>query len=87
VDHARVVLTGMGSTPVRATAAESVLVGGAPGPDLFDEAAAACMKDLDPPSDLHGSSAYRRHVAGTLIRRALARAAQQTSAEPIGAAR
>ena len=85
IDHARVVLTGMGATPVRAAGAELVLAGASPGQDLFAEAADAAIKDLDPPSDLHASTAYRRHVAGTLIRRALARANQQISAEPTGA--
>jgi carbon-monoxide dehydrogenase medium subunit len=85
IDHARVVLTGVGATPVRVAGAEPVLVGASPGEDLFDEAAGAAIQDLDPPSDLHGSAAYRRHVAGILIRRALARAADQISAEPKGA--
>jgi carbon-monoxide dehydrogenase medium subunit len=84
IDHARVVLTGMAATPVRAAGAESVLAGASLGEGLFDEAADAANKDVDPPSDLHGSAAYRRHVAGTLIRRALARAAQQISADPMG---
>jgi carbon-monoxide dehydrogenase medium subunit len=85
IDHARLVLTGMGATPVRAAGAESVLVGASPADDVFEAAADAAIKDLDPPSDLHASAAYRRHVAGTLIRRALARAAQQISADPMGA--
>jgi carbon-monoxide dehydrogenase medium subunit len=85
IDHARVVLTGMGATPVRAAGAESVLVGASPADDVFEAAADAAIKDLDPPSDLHASAAYRRHVAGTLIRRALAQAAQQISADPMGA--
>jgi carbon-monoxide dehydrogenase medium subunit len=85
IDHARVVLTGVGATPVRVAGAESVLIGASPGEDLFEEAAGAAIQDLDPPSDLHGSAAYRRHVAGILIRRALARTADQIAAEPIGA--
>jgi carbon-monoxide dehydrogenase medium subunit len=85
IDHARVVLTGVGPRPVLVAGAEPVLVGASPGEDLFHEAAGAGIKDLDPPSDLHGSAAYRRHVAGVLIGRALAQAAEQISAEPRGA--
>jgi carbon-monoxide dehydrogenase medium subunit len=77
IDEVRVVLTGVGATPVRSQAAESVLVGHPPGAELFAEAGSAAARDLDPPSDLHGSAAYRRHIADTLVRRALARAAEE----------
>jgi carbon-monoxide dehydrogenase medium subunit len=77
IDEVRVVLTGVGATPIRSRAAESFLVGHPPGAELFAEAASAAARDIDPPSDLHGSAAYRRHVAGTLVRRALARAAEE----------
>jgi CO/xanthine dehydrogenase FAD-binding subunit len=63
---AGVVLIGA-DTPFRATAAEAVLTGAAPGPSVFEEAAHTAQGDLDPPSDLHGTAAYRRHVAGVLI--------------------
>ena len=62
IDQARLVLTGMADKPVRAAAAEAVLVGSAADPATLEEAAAVAAADLDPPSDLHGSTAYRRHV-------------------------
>jgi carbon-monoxide dehydrogenase medium subunit len=37
-------------------------------------AAATAAADLAPPSDLHGTSAYRRHVAAVMVRRALEQA-------------
>lgn len=77
IDRARIVLTGMADKPVRALAAETVLVGSPPAPALFEEAAAAAAGDLDPPSDLHGSSAYRRHVATVLVGRSLEQAAAE----------
>lgn len=68
---ARLTLTGVSSTPVRATEAEAVLTGVKPGEDVFAEAADHAIRELSPPSDVHGSSAYRRHIAGVLIRRTL----------------
>ena len=80
IDEARLVLTGMADTPLRAVRAEQVLTGATPGPAAFEEAAAAAVKDLDPPADLHGSTAYRRYVAGTLIRRSLEQATSEIGA-------
>jgi carbon-monoxide dehydrogenase medium subunit len=80
VDEASVVLTGMGATPVRAKTAEAAMVGSRLGPDLFESAARGAADDMDPPSDLHGTSAYRRHVASVLIQRSLERAAAQIGA-------
>jgi len=60
----------MGATPLRAKAVEEALAGGA------DPAAAAEHADegADPPSDVAGSSEYRRHLARVLTRRALEQA-------------
>ena len=80
IDDARVVLTGVADTPHRCVAAESVLVGSSPGPQSFEEAAREAVADLDPPSDLHGTAAYRRHVARVLVVRSLERAAEQIGA-------
>ena len=37
----------------------------------FDAAAEIVATELDPPADLHGTTAYRKHLAGVLTRRAL----------------
>lgn len=60
-------LVNMGSVPLRASAVEEALAGGA------DEAEAAshASDGLEPPSDLNASPEYRRHLAQVLVRRAL----------------
>lgn len=55
--------------------AEQALVGQAPSTELFDEAARLAAEDCDPVADQRGSVEYKRHLAGELTRRALARAA------------
>jgi carbon-monoxide dehydrogenase medium subunit len=71
IDDARVALSGVAGTPLRARAAEELLLGAEPSEDRWAEAGWAAAADLEPPSDLHGTSAYRRHLAGILVRRAL----------------
>lgn len=71
VARAAVSLCGVAGAPVRATAAEERLVGGAPTPEALEEAAAAAAEGLDPPSDVQGSGAYRRKLARVFVRRAL----------------
>ncbi|MFR9807156.1 FAD binding domain-containing protein [Pseudonocardia sp. RS010] len=74
IAQARIAVSGVGLTPVRATDAEATLQGAAPGEEAFAAAAAATSAALNPASDLHASGAYRKHVAGVLVRRALATA-------------
>jgi aerobic carbon-monoxide dehydrogenase medium subunit len=74
VDEARIAFGGVGPTPVRVGVAEDLLLGVEPSPERLDEAAAAAREALSPPSDAFVSGAYRRHLAGVLARRALARA-------------
>jgi carbon-monoxide dehydrogenase medium subunit len=64
---ARVALTNMGSTPLRASAVEEALASGS------DAAAAAerAGEGTSPPSDTFGSAEYRKHLASVLVRRAL----------------
>jgi len=69
--EARVVLGGVGGVPVRVPAAEAALVGQRLSHTVVAEAARAAAEAIDPPSDLHGSAAYRRHLAGVLVRRSL----------------
>jgi aerobic carbon-monoxide dehydrogenase medium subunit len=75
ISAARLAFAGLSDVPVRATAAEDLLVGEAPSAELFDEAARRATEDLDPPADLHGSAEYRKKVAATLVRRGLQAAA------------
>jgi carbon-monoxide dehydrogenase medium subunit len=67
----RVGLVNMGPTPLRATATEEALAGGA----SIADAAQLADRDTDPPEDLAGTKEYRRHLVKVLTRRALTTAA------------
>jgi len=75
ISDARLAFAGLSDVPVRAAAAEDLLVGERPSTELFDEAARRATADVDPPADLHGSSDYRKTVAAVLVRRGLQAAA------------
>ena len=75
VNFARVAVGGVGPAPMRVTAAEEALSGERPGADVFRRAADAAAQALEPPTDIHASSGYRRQLTGVLVRRALAVAA------------
>jgi aerobic carbon-monoxide dehydrogenase medium subunit len=62
-----VALVNMGSVPLRATAVEQALAGGAPAA----EAAEHASEGTDPPADLNAGTEYREHLARVLVRRAL----------------
>lgn len=70
VRDARIVLAGVGGTPVRAREAETLLIGG----QIEDRAAAAAdaaRSAIEPHADLHASREYRTHVAGVLTEQAI----------------
>ena len=71
IAEARIGLTGVGPTPVRAAEAERLLVGRSPSEDLWNAAAAAVRAAVTPDGDIHASAEYRTHVAGVLTQRAL----------------
>ncbi|QZY28679.1 FAD binding domain-containing protein [Nocardioides coralli] len=75
IAEARVGLTNMGSTPVRATAVEDALAGVAATEDGVRAAAERAAEGTDPPADLNGDADYRRHLATVLTRRAVLAAA------------
>lgn len=60
-------LVNMGSVPVRATAVETALTGGASAAD----AAAMAADGTEAPADLNASPEYREHLARVLTQRAL----------------
>jgi carbon-monoxide dehydrogenase medium subunit len=70
-------LLGMGSTALRATAAEDALIGRTPAAPELDEVAQLSVADLDPPDDIHATSAYRRQVGAHLVRQALGMALEE----------
>ncbi|MDH3700919.1 MAG: FAD binding domain-containing protein [Alphaproteobacteria bacterium] len=61
--------------PLRLAAVENALVGAAIDQNTARDAAALAGALIDPPSDLHASAAGRRHMARTLIERAILDAA------------
>jgi carbon-monoxide dehydrogenase medium subunit len=75
IGEARVGLTNMGSTPLRARAVESALAGQPATEDAVRAAAGHAAEGTDPPSDLNGDADYRRHLATVLTRRAVLAAA------------
>ena len=62
-----VALVNMGSTPLRASAVEAALSGGASAADAAEQAA----EGTDAPTDLNATPDYRNHLARVLTRRAL----------------
>jgi aerobic carbon-monoxide dehydrogenase medium subunit len=75
IAEARIGLTNMGPTPVRARAVESALAGVAVEPAAVGEAASSAGEGTSPPSDIGGQADYRRHLASVLTRRAVLAAA------------
>ena len=81
---AAVALFGMDSTPVRADAAERALVGrkvGELGGGGLADVGRMAVEGLDPPSDIHAPSAYRRVVGAAMVEQAVADALSAATAE------
>lgn len=75
IAEARIGLTNMGSTPVRAGAVEQALAGASADHDAVAAAAAHAADGTSPPSDLSGSAEYRRSLVQVLTKRAVLAAA------------
>ncbi len=75
ISEAKIGLTNMGSTPLRASATEAALAGAAATEDGVRGAADQAADGTNPPSDLNGDSDYRQHLATVLTRRAVLKAA------------
>jgi carbon-monoxide dehydrogenase medium subunit len=72
---ARIVLFGVGAVPLRATAAEQVVIGQKPSDQVFQDAGQKAADAVEEPmSDTHASGEYRRYLAQVMTRRALAEA-------------
>lgn len=71
IAEAKVALTNMGSTALRASGVEAALVGQPATPDAIKVAAAKAADGTNPPSDTNGDADYRRHLAAVLTGRAV----------------
>jgi aerobic carbon-monoxide dehydrogenase medium subunit len=76
IAEARIGLTNMGATPIRARAAEQALVGVAIEPDSVASALTSIADGTAPPTDVNGDPEYRRHLATILGPRAVLAAAR-----------
>jgi carbon-monoxide dehydrogenase medium subunit len=75
IAEARIGLTNMGPTPVRARTVESALAGVAVDAGAVGQAADKADDGTNPPSDIGGQADYRRHLVKVLTRRAVLAAA------------
>jgi carbon-monoxide dehydrogenase medium subunit len=69
ISSARIALTAMGATPMRASAVEQALSGASP--DAVAEAAQSADEGTSPASDDAASAEFRRHLARVWTRRAV----------------
>jgi len=86
IADARIALGSVGTTPIRATAAEAVLRGQPLKAEAFAEAGEKAKEMVDPVSDFRGSAGYKKEMAAVFVRRALEKALanirQQSKAKP-----
>ena len=74
-EDVRIALTNMGSTPLRASAAEAALRGQGLDASAIATAAEQAAEGTEPPGDLNATPDYKRHLSRVLTRRALEEAA------------
>ena len=75
ITEARIGLTNMASTPLRAAGVEQALAGAEASAEAVSAAAAHAAEGTSPPSDLSAKADYREHLASVLTRRAVLAAA------------
>jgi CO/xanthine dehydrogenase FAD-binding subunit len=80
IAEARIAMTGVAPTPRRVAEAEALLVGARLDDALRGEVIELVRAAAEPPTDLHASADYRRHLVGGLAGRALADAWQRAQA-------
>ncbi|MCB1426918.1 MAG: xanthine dehydrogenase family protein subunit M [Brucellaceae bacterium] len=74
VASASIAMTNLSDVPVWSQAAGEALVGSDCGEDAVKAAVAAMLADIDPQADNRGPIEFKRHVAGVMLGRAIARA-------------
>jgi carbon-monoxide dehydrogenase medium subunit len=71
---ASIAMTNLSDTPVFSQAAGQALVGTSVDDAALKAAVAAMLDDIDPTEDNRGPVAFKKHVAGVILRRAIERA-------------
>jgi carbon-monoxide dehydrogenase medium subunit len=82
-DSASVAMTNLSDTPVFAAGAGVALVGSDLGAAATDAAVAAALAAIDPAADNRGPVAFKKHVAGVILKRAIARAAERATEQTV----
>jgi carbon-monoxide dehydrogenase medium subunit len=78
-DSASVAMTNLSDTPIFAAEAGAALSGSDLGSAATDAAVAAALGAIDPAADNRGPVAFKKHVAGVILKRAIARAASRAA--------
>lgn len=76
IAESTLVLMAVGDAPIRVRSIEA-LRGRQPSPETIREAAESLDGEIDPPNDLHATTAYRRHLVKSLARTTLTRAVER----------
>jgi carbon-monoxide dehydrogenase medium subunit len=78
VEEVRVALGAMANKAIRALAVEDRLRGKRISEELIEEASNVADEGTSPPTDVHASAEYRRHLAKVLTKRALLQALSES---------
>ena len=81
VRKAAIAAMGVDAAPVRLRRAEAALLERGLAPGAIEEVAGIACGEVNPMSDLYASAAYRKHVIGKLLKKALQNAAERKSNE------
>ncbi|NCF66359.1 MAG: xanthine dehydrogenase family protein subunit M [Chloroflexi bacterium] len=72
VSRARLVYLNVGEIPMVASKAAAAMVGERPTPELIEHVAQMASKDeIEPAADIHGTAAYKHHLATVLGKRTI----------------
>lgn len=77
ISLARLAVCGASPVPCVLDEIEAFLIGKKPSEQIFIEAAEKVKQFVEPEDDIHGSAAYRRHLASVLTKRSLNIAAER----------
>lgn len=77
--EAIIALSNCGSIPVRVKKAEKYLVGKTINEKTLEEAGDIASGEVDPPTDVHGTSLYRKEMVKVFVRRSVKMAAERAA--------